>query len=56
MGHVARVGDRRDAYRDLVGRSEGKIPFGITRSRKEYNIKIEFRQVGWEGVDWIDLA
>jgi hypothetical protein len=55
-GYVVRVGDRRDAYRDLGGRSEGNIPCGIPRCRWKDNIKIDLQQVGWEGVDWIDLA
>jgi len=37
--HVARNGDRRGAYRVLVGRPEGKIPLGRRRRRWEYNIK-----------------
>jgi len=49
------VGDRRDAYRDLVGRSGGKIPFGIPRYRWKGTIKIDLQQVGWGGVDSIDL-
>jgi len=49
------VGDRRDAYRDLVGRSGGKIPFGIPRYRWKDTIKIDLQQVGWGGVDSIDL-
>jgi hypothetical protein len=45
-GHVARVGDRRDAYRDLVWRSDGKMPFGIPWCRREDNIRIDLQQVG----------
>jgi hypothetical protein len=48
--------DRRGAYGVLVRRPEGKRPLGRPRRRWEDNIKIHFRQVVWEGVDWIDLA
>jgi hypothetical protein len=39
-GHIARIGDRRGAYRGLVGRPEGKRPFGRPRGRVEYSIKM----------------
>jgi hypothetical protein len=39
-GHIARIGDRRGAYRDLVGRLEGKRPLGRPRVRLENNIKM----------------
>jgi hypothetical protein len=55
-GHVARVGDRGFAHRVLAGRPEGKRPFGIPSYRWKDNIRIDLQQVGWEGVDWIDLA
>jgi hypothetical protein len=50
---VARAGDRRGVYRVLVGNPEGKIPPG---SRLGDNIKINFQQVGWRDMDWIDVA
>jgi hypothetical protein len=56
VGHVARVGERRGAYRVLVGRTEGKRPLLRPRRRWEYNIKIDYQEVGWGGIDWIDLA
>jgi hypothetical protein len=40
----------------LVGKSEGKIPLGISRRRWEDNIKMELREMEWEGVDWMHLA
>jgi hypothetical protein len=46
----------RDAYRALVGKPEGRRPLGRPRRRWEDNIKMDFREVGWGGVDWIDLA
>ena len=54
--HVARMGERRDVYRVLVGKPEGKRPLGRPRSRWEYNIKIDIQDVGCEGMDWIELA
>jgi hypothetical protein len=54
--HVARVGDRRSACRDFVGRPEGKKPLGRLGLRGECNIKIDLQKVGWEGMDWIALA
>jgi hypothetical protein len=55
-GHVAHIGERGDAYRILVWRSEGKSPFRTPRRRSEYNIKIDLQEVKWEGTDWIDLT
>jgi hypothetical protein len=54
--HVARMGERRGAYRALVGKPEGRRPLGRPRHRWEDNIKTDLREVGWEGIDWIDLA
>jgi hypothetical protein len=47
--------DRRDAYRVLVGRPEGKKPFGRSR-RWEDNIKMNIQELGCRGMDWIALA
>jgi hypothetical protein len=55
-GHAARMGERRSAYRILVGKPEGKRPLGRPRSRWVDNIKMDLREVGWDGRDWIDLA
>ncbi|KAJ4450284.1 hypothetical protein ANN_01704 [Periplaneta americana] len=55
-GHVARMGESRNAYRVLVGRPAGKIPLGRPRSRWEDNIKMDLREVGYDGRDWINLA
>ncbi|KAJ4439547.1 hypothetical protein ANN_07671 [Periplaneta americana] len=54
--HVARMGESRNAYGVLVGRSEGKIPLGRPRRRWEDNIKMDLREVGYDGRDWINLA
>jgi hypothetical protein len=40
-------------YRVLMGESEGKRPLGRSRCRWEDNIKMELREVGYEGMDWI---
>jgi hypothetical protein len=55
-GHVARIGEKRNAYRILVGNSEGKKPLRRARRRWMGNIKMDFREIGWGGMDWIDLA
>ncbi|KAJ4430346.1 hypothetical protein ANN_22562 [Periplaneta americana] len=55
-GHVARMGESRNAYRVLVGRPEGKRPLGRPRRRWEDNIKMDLREVGYDGRDWINRA
>jgi hypothetical protein len=55
-GHVARMGEKRIAYRILVGNPEGKRPLGRPRRRWVDNIKMGLRGTGWDGMDWIDLA
>jgi hypothetical protein len=55
-GLVARVGEERCAYGVLVGRPEGRRPLRRPRHGWEDNIKIDLEEVGWEGVDWIDMA
>jgi len=55
-GHVARMGERRDVYRVLVGKPEGKRPLGRTRHRWEDNIKMGLQEMGGGGMDWIELA
>jgi len=54
-GHVASMGESRGVYRVLVGKSEGKRPLGKPRHRWEDNIKMDLQEVGWGGIDWIDL-
>jgi hypothetical protein len=48
--------ERRGAYRALVGKPEGRRPLERSRRRWEDNIKMDLREVGWAGVDRIDLA
>jgi hypothetical protein len=55
-GHVARRGEKRNAYRMLVGKTEVKRPLGRPRHRWVDNIKIDLRDIGWDGMDWIDVA
>jgi hypothetical protein len=50
-GHVARLGEKRNAYRILVGKSEGRRPLGRLRHRWVDNIKIDLREIGWDGMD-----
>jgi hypothetical protein len=45
-GHVARIGEKRDAYRLLVGKPERKIPLGRPRRRWVDNIKMDLRETG----------
>jgi hypothetical protein len=55
-GHVARMGEGRSVYGVLVGRPEGKRPLGRPRHRWEDNIKIDLREIGIDGVNWIQLC
>jgi hypothetical protein len=50
------MGERRGAYRALVGKPEGRRPLGRPRRRWEDNIKMYLGEVGWRGMDWISLA
>ena len=47
---------RRGAYRALVVKPEGRRPLGRPRRRWKDNIKMDIREVGWESIDWINLA
>jgi hypothetical protein len=51
-----RMGETRNAYRILVGNPEGKRPLGRPRHRWVDNIKMDLREIGWDGMDWIELA
>jgi hypothetical protein len=48
-------GAKRNAYRRLVGKPEGKRPLGRPRHRLVNNIKMDHREIGWDGMDWIGL-
>jgi hypothetical protein len=56
VGNVKRMGEGRGAYRVLLGKHEGKRQLGRPRRRWEDNIKINFQEVEYVGIDWIDLA
>jgi hypothetical protein len=56
VGHVARKKEGRGVYRVLVGRPERKRPLGIPRHRWEDNIKMDLREIGINGANWIRLA
>jgi hypothetical protein len=53
-GHVARMEEKRNAYRILVGKPEGKRPLGRPRRRWVDNIKMDLSETGWDGMDWFD--
>jgi hypothetical protein len=55
-GHVARMGEKRNVYRLLVGKPEGKGPLGRPRRRWIDNIKMDLLEIGLNVVDWIGLA
>jgi hypothetical protein len=50
------MGDRKGAYRVLVGKPEGMRPFGITVRKWDDDNEMDIQEVGWGGVAWIDLA
>jgi hypothetical protein len=55
-GRVVRMGEKRNVYRLLVGKPEGKRPLGGPRRRWIDNIKMDLLEVGVSAVDWIGLA
>jgi hypothetical protein len=57
MGRAcSRHGEKRNACRILMGKPEGKGSLERPRCRWEDNIKMNLREIGWGGMDWIDLA
>jgi hypothetical protein len=56
VGHVARMGEKRNAYRLLVVKPEGKRPLGRPRRRWVHNIMMDLLEIGRGGVHWIGLA
>jgi hypothetical protein len=50
------MGEGRGVYMVLVGKPEGKRSLGRPRRRWEDNIKIDLQEVGYGGMDWIELA
>ena len=55
-GHMACMGDRSGVYIVLLVNPERKRSLGRPRCRWEDNIKVDLQEVGWRGMDWIDLA
>jgi hypothetical protein len=55
-GHVAHRGDKRKAYRILLGEPEGKRPLGRPSRRWVININMDLREIGLDGVNCIDMA
>jgi hypothetical protein len=49
------MNEKRTAHRILVGKPEGKRPLGRPRHRWVDNIKMDLREIGWDGVVWIGL-
>jgi hypothetical protein len=50
------MGERRGVHRVLLGKSEGKRPLGGSKHRWEDNIKMDLEEMGFWGMDWIELA
>jgi hypothetical protein len=55
-GACSTHGRVRNAYKILVGKSEGNRPLGRHKRRWEYNVGMDLREIGWENVEWIHLA
>jgi hypothetical protein len=55
-GHVAYIGEGRGVYRVLVGKPLGRIPLERLRHRWEDNVKMDLKEVGCGGKDWIKLS
>jgi hypothetical protein len=55
-GHVAHTGEGTGVHRVLFGRPKGKRPLGRPRHRLEDNIKMDLRELGINGMNWIWLA
>jgi hypothetical protein len=52
-GQLAHMEEKRNAYRILMRKPEGKRPLGRPRHRWEDNIKMDVRVIGWGDMDWI---
>jgi hypothetical protein len=55
-GHVAQMGEKRNVYGIFVGKPKGRRPLGRSRGGWVDNIKIDLRQIGLIGEDWVNLA
>jgi hypothetical protein len=54
-GHVARIGEKRNAYTILMGKPEGKRPLQRPKHMWMDSIRMDLSEIGWDGVDWIDV-
>jgi hypothetical protein len=50
------MGEMTNVYKILVGKHEGKRPLGKPRHKWKDNIRMDLREIRWEGVDWMHLA
>jgi hypothetical protein len=55
-GHVAGMGGEEESIQDIGGKARSKRPLGRQRCRWVDNIKIDIKEIGWYGMEWIDLA
>jgi hypothetical protein len=55
-GHAARIVEKRNAYKIFVGKPKEKRLLGRPRRRWVDSIKMDLREIGWDGMDWLDLA
>jgi len=56
VGHIACIGEMRNAYKMLIRIPEEKTPLVRARHKWEDNIRVDLREVGWENVEWMHLA
>jgi hypothetical protein len=56
MGGTRNMHGRNEKYKILVGKQERKRPHRRPGRRWEDNIRMDLREIGWEGVDWVQLA
>jgi hypothetical protein len=56
MGRTYGTNEKKTAYSILVEKPEGKRPLGRPRRRWVNDIKMDLREIGWKGMDWIDLS
>jgi len=55
-GHVARMGETRNAYNIFVGKREGKRPLGRSKHTCYDDVIMDLREIIWESMVWIHLA
>jgi hypothetical protein len=55
IGRACSTNGEKNAYRILLGKPEGKSPLGRPRRRVD-NVKTDLREIGWGGMDWMDLT